>query len=39
LGGEALNEDLPYDQFLIQQIAADQLPLVEDKRPLAAMDF
>ncbi|HEV8605147.1 MAG TPA: PSD1 and planctomycete cytochrome C domain-containing protein [Tepidisphaeraceae bacterium] len=35
----ALNEDLPYDQFLIQQIAADQLPLEEDKRPLAAMGF
>ncbi|HEV8292524.1 MAG TPA: DUF1549 domain-containing protein, partial [Tepidisphaeraceae bacterium] len=35
----ALNEDLPYDQFLIQQIAADQLPLGEDKRPLAAMGF
>src|ERR687896_176261 len=35
----ALNEDLPYDQFLVQQIAADQLPLGEDKRPLAAMGF
>jgi hypothetical protein len=35
----ALNEDLPYDQFLIQQIAADQLPLKDDKRPLAAMGF
>jgi hypothetical protein len=35
----ALNEDLPYDQFLIQQIAADQLPLGDDKRPLAAMGF
>jgi hypothetical protein len=35
----AFNEDLPYDQFLIQQIAADQLPLGEDKRPLAAMGF
>ncbi|MBV8879979.1 MAG: PSD1 domain-containing protein [Planctomycetaceae bacterium] len=35
----ALNEDLPYDQFLIQQIAADRLPLGDDKRPLAAMGF
>jgi mono/diheme cytochrome c family protein len=35
----ALNEDLPYDQFIIQQIAADLLPLGEDKRPLAAMGF
>ncbi len=35
----ALNEDLPYDQFIIQQIAADLLPLSEDKRPLAAMGF
>jgi len=35
----ALNEDLPYDQFLVQQIAADRLPLGEDKRPLAAMGF
>ncbi len=35
----ALNEDLPYDQFLIQQIAADQMPLGDDKRPLAALGF
>jgi mono/diheme cytochrome c family protein len=35
----ALNEDLPYDQFIIQQIAADLLPLGEDKRPLAALGF
>ncbi len=35
----ALNDDLPYDQFLIQQIAADLLPLGEDKRPLAALGF
>lgn len=35
----ALNEDLPYDQFIIQQIAADLLPLGDDKRPLAAMGF
>ena len=27
----ALNDDLPYDQFLIQQIAADRLPPAADK--------
>jgi len=35
----AFNEDLPYDQFILQQLAADQLPLGEDKRPLAALGF
>jgi hypothetical protein len=35
----AFNDDLPYDQFVIQQLAADRLPLGEDKRPLAAMGF
>jgi mono/diheme cytochrome c family protein len=35
----ALNQDLPYDQFLTQQIAADKLPLGDDKAPLAAMGF
>ena len=35
----SFNEDLPYDQFLIQQIAADKLALGEDKRPLAALGF
>ena len=35
----SFNNDLPYDQFLIQQLAADQLPLGDDKRPLAAMGF
>ncbi len=35
----ALNEDLPYDQFIIQQLAADLLPLGNDKRPLAALGF
>src|SRR5439155_12045433 len=29
----------PYDQFLIQQIAADLLPMGSDRRPLAAMGF
>jgi hypothetical protein len=35
----ALNEDLPYDQFLVQQIAADQLGSKEENAPLAAMGF
>jgi hypothetical protein len=35
----SFNEDLPYDQFIVQQLAADLLPLGEDKRPLAAMGF
>jgi mono/diheme cytochrome c family protein len=35
----AFNEDLPYDQFVTQQLAADHLPLKDDKRPLAAMGF
>jgi hypothetical protein len=35
----AFNEDLPYDRFIIEQIAADSLELGEDKRALAAMGF
>jgi hypothetical protein len=35
----AFNEDLPYDQFIVQQLAADQLPLGDDKRALAAMGY
>ena len=35
----AFNEDLPFDQFVVQQIAADRLPLGEDRRPLAALGF
>jgi hypothetical protein len=35
----AFNEDLPYNQFILQQLAADKLPLGSDKRPLAAMGF
>ncbi len=35
----AFNEDKPYDQFLIEQLAADKLPLGEDKHPLAALGF
>ncbi|HKI38669.1 MAG TPA: DUF1549 domain-containing protein, partial [Gemmataceae bacterium] len=34
----AFNDDLPYDQFVVQQIAADKLP-GDDKRPLAALGF
>lgn len=35
----AMNEDLPFDRFVIEQLAADQLKLDADKRPLAAMGF
>ena len=35
----ALNDDLPYDQFVREQIVADQLDLGSDKRALAAMGF
>ncbi len=35
----ALNEDLPYDQFLIRQIAADQVAPANDPSSLAAMGF
>jgi hypothetical protein len=35
----AFNEDLPYDQFILQQVAADRLPLWPDRRPLCALGF
>ena len=35
----AFNADLPYDQFIVQQLAADRLPLGTDNRSLAAMGF
>jgi mono/diheme cytochrome c family protein len=35
----AFNEDKPYNQFIIEQIAADKLDLGEDKRSLAALGF
>ncbi|NUM52084.1 MAG: DUF1553 domain-containing protein [Candidatus Hydrogenedentes bacterium] len=35
----AFNEDLPFDTFVKQQLAADQLEIGDDKRPLAAMGF
>jgi cytochrome c553 len=35
----AFNEDLPYDRFLLEQLAADRLPLDSDRRPLTALGF
>jgi hypothetical protein len=35
----AFNEDGPYDRFLLEQLAADRLPLGGDNRPLAALGF
>ncbi len=35
----SFNEDRPYDRFLVEQLAADQLPLGSDRRPLAAMGY
>ncbi len=35
----ALNNDLPYDQFILQQLAADKLPLSPDNSELAALGF
>ena len=35
----AFNSDMPFDQFIIQQIAADQLPRGDDVKSLAAMGF
>jgi mono/diheme cytochrome c family protein len=35
----SFNEDLPYDRFVLEQLAADLLPLGEDRRPMAAMGF
>jgi hypothetical protein len=36
---KSFNEDKPYDQFILEQIAADHLELGEDKSALAAMGF
>lgn len=36
---EAFNQDLPYDRFLLEQLAADQLPLGDQHRPLRALGF
>jgi len=35
----AFNEDLPFDRFILEQIAADRLDLAGDPRPLAALGF
>ena len=35
----AFNEDLPFDRFILEQLAADQLNLGNDRSPLAAMGF
>ena len=35
----AMNKDLPYNQFLLEQIAADQLPQNMDSDNLAALGF
>jgi hypothetical protein len=36
---QSLNEDLPFDQFIIEQLAADKLPPRDENRSLAAMGF
>ncbi len=36
---KSFNEDLPYDQFLIKQIASDQLTRIESHPDLAALGF
>jgi mono/diheme cytochrome c family protein len=39
---DAFNKDLPYDQFIVQQLAADRLPEIkdgDDRKALAAMGF
>ncbi len=35
---QALNDDMPYDKFVVRQLAADLVP-AEDKRHLAALGF
>jgi hypothetical protein len=35
----SFNEDLPYDRFIVEQLAADRLDLGDDRRPLAALGF
>jgi hypothetical protein len=36
---DAFNSDKPFDRFILEQVAADKLPLGQDKRPLAALGF
>jgi mono/diheme cytochrome c family protein len=35
----AFNDDKPYDQFVVEQLAADRLPLGEEKSALAALGY
>jgi cytochrome c553 len=35
----AFNDDLPFDRFIREQLAADRLPLGADRRPLTALGF
>ena len=35
----AFNADLPYNQFVVEQLAADLLPAGDDRRSLAALGF
>ncbi|MGE3808734.1 MAG: DUF1549 and DUF1553 domain-containing protein, partial [Gemmataceae bacterium] len=35
----AFNEDLPYNRFVLEQLAADQLDLGKDKRALTALGY
>lgn len=36
---QAFNEDKPFDEFIVEQLAADHLELDEDKSALAAMGY
>jgi hypothetical protein len=36
---EAFNNDMPYDQFVLEQLAADRLPLGNNRRALRALGF
>ncbi|MBI5772141.1 MAG: PSD1 domain-containing protein [Verrucomicrobia bacterium] len=36
---KALNDDKPYNQFIVEQLAADKLPNLKDRTALAAMGF
>ena len=36
---DAFNQDVPYDRFIVEQIAADQMDLSDDPRALAGMGF
>ncbi len=36
---DSFNRDTPYDEFIVRQLAADRLPLGDDKSDLAALGF